>query len=58
MHKEISIAKIMTYLFIFIWIIFTICPLYWLLSCTFKPTSEALGYPPTLFPKNPTLNKF
>jgi len=58
MRKDISIFKIITYLFIIIWIIFTITPLYWLLSCTFKPTAEALGYPPTFFPKNPTLNNF
>ncbi|MDX9810649.1 MAG: carbohydrate ABC transporter permease [Sphaerochaetaceae bacterium] len=56
--KMLLIGKILTYLIIVIWILFTIIPLYWLLSSTFKPTAEAIGYPPTLFPKHPTLENF
>ena len=51
-------VKLITYLIVLIWILFTIAPLYWLLSSTFKPTAEAIGYPPTLFPKQPTLQNF
>ncbi len=50
--------RLLTYLFLFAWILFTIGPLYWLLGSTFKPTQEAIGYPPTLFPAHPTLENF
>ncbi len=50
--------KIITYLILIFWAVFTIMPLYWLLSTTFKPSSEAIGYPPTLIPRNPTLKNF
>ncbi|NLK13405.1 MAG: carbohydrate ABC transporter permease [Spirochaetales bacterium] len=56
--KRSLLLKVITYAIILMWIIFTIGPLYWLLSSTFKPSSEAIGYPPTLFPKNPTLQNF
>ena len=50
--------KIVTYFILFIWVFFTILPLYWLLSATFKPENEAMGYPPTIFPEHPTLKNF
>ena len=50
--------KITTYLLLFLWAIFTLLPLYWLLSTTFKPPSEAIGYPPTFIPAHPTLKNF
>jgi multiple sugar transport system permease protein len=50
--------KITTYLLLIIWIVFTIMPLYWLMSTTFKSSSEAIGYPPTLIPRHPTLKNF
>ena len=50
--------KIITYLILIFWAVFTIMPLYWLLSTTFKPSSEAIGYPPTLIPRHPTLKNF
>ncbi len=50
--------KIITYSLIIFWILFTIAPLYWLLSSTFKHSSEAIGYPPTLFPKKVTFENF
>lgn len=56
--KPLLSWKIVTYLLLIIWIIFTILPLYWLLSTTFKPSGEAIGYPPTLVPRNPTLKNF
>ncbi len=52
------LVQVVTYTLVIIWVIFTITPLYWLLSSTFKPTVEAIGYPPTLVPKNPTLGNF
>jgi len=49
---------IASYFILLIWVLFTLLPLYWLLSSTFKPASEAIGYPPTLFPRNPTFENF
>ena len=56
--KTKSSRWIISYLILFIWVLFTLLPLYWLLSTTFKPVSEAIGYPPTLFPKKPTFENF
>ena len=50
--------KIVTYSLLVLWVLFTVMPLYWLLSATFKPPGEAIGYPPTLIPRHPTLRKF
>jgi multiple sugar transport system permease protein len=50
--------KILTYVLLILWVVFTVMPLYWLLSATFKPPDEAIGYPPTLFPRRPTLRNF
>ena len=50
--------SIISYLILLLWVLFTLLPLYWLLSTTFKPASEAIGYPPTLFPENPTIENF
>ena len=56
--KQFRSWKIITYLLLTLWVVFTIMPLYWLLSTTFKAPSEAIGYPPTLIPRNPTLKNF
>ena len=56
--KKNVFIKILIYFLLFLWVIFTLAPLYWLLSSTFKPSAEAGGYPPTLFPQNPTLQNF
>ena len=50
--------KIVTYTLLVLWALFTVMPLYWLLSATFKPPGEAIGYPPTLIPRHPTLRNF
>jgi len=50
--------KIVTYTLLILWALFTVMPLYWLLSATFKPPGEAIGYPPTLVPRHPTLRNF
>lgn len=53
-----KISKIAIYIVLVVFAILTLTPLYWLLSSTFKTSTEAIGYPPTLFPKNPTLQNF
>ena len=50
--------KITTYILLLLWALFTLLPLYWLLSATFKPPGEAIGYPPTFIPRHPTLKNF
>lgn len=52
------LSKIAIYIVLILFAILTLTPLYWLLSSTFKTSTEAIGYPPTLFPKNPTLKNF
>jgi len=49
---------VLTYVLLLLWAIFTVMPLYWLFSATFKLPGEAMGYPPTFFPKHPTLRNF
>lgn len=53
-----KLSKIAIYIVLIIFAVLTLTPLYWLLSSTFKTSTEAIGYPPTLFPKNPTLKNF
>ncbi len=52
------ISKTAIYIVLVVFAILTLTPLYWLLSSTFKTSTEAIGYPPTLFPKNPTIRNF
>jgi len=51
-------TKYLAYCILILAVILTLIPLYWLLGSTFKTSEEAIGYPPTLFPHNPTLGNF
>lgn len=51
-------TKILVYVLLIIGVLWTLIPIYWLLSCTFKTPAEAVGFPPTFFPKNPTWGNF
>lgn len=53
-----TFLKILVYFLLIIGILWTLVPLYWLLSCTFKTPEEAIGFPPTFFPKSPTWSNF
>ena len=48
-------ARAAVYLLLILYAVITILPLYWVFSTTFKSAGEALQYPPTLFPRHPTL---
>ncbi len=48
-------ARAAVYLLLLLYAVITILPLYWVFSTTFKSAGEALQYPPTLFPRHPTL---
>jgi len=50
--------KLTTYLLLTLWALFSLGPLYWLLSTAFKPRDEAMSFPPTLFPQTWTLANF
>ena len=50
--------KIIIYLFVFLFSAIAIAPLLWIISCSLKPPEEIYAYPPSLLPKNPTLDNF
>jgi len=41
-----------------IWALICITPIFWIFSTAFKPNEEATRFPPTLIPKEATLNNF
>src|SRR5918992_6049003 len=46
------------YVVIAIYLFITLAPLAWVLSASFKPNEEAVGFPPTFLPKDPTLDNY
>lgn len=50
--------KLITYLLLAVWAMFTLLPVYWLFGASIKEPAEAMGYPPTLIPKSFTLGNF
>jgi len=38
--------------------LFSLTPIYWLIATAFKSPEEAMRYPPTLIPTNPSLQNF
>ena len=46
------------YFVIAIYLFITLAPLAWVLSASFKPNEEAVGFPPTFLPKDPTLDNY
>ena len=46
---------VVSYLFLIVYALFIIAPLYWLLTGAFKPETEIVSYPPTIIPKSVTL---
>ncbi len=58
MQTNRTASTALIYIILVIAALYTLLPLYWLLSSTFKTSSEAIGYPPSLFPRSPTLKNF
>ncbi|MDY4610731.1 MAG: carbohydrate ABC transporter permease [Sphaerochaetaceae bacterium] len=58
LYKKRRASETLVYVVLIISAILTLLPLYWLLSSTFKTSAEAIGYPPSLFPKHPTVKNF
>ncbi len=52
------LSKVVLYLFLALWLIYAILPLYWILTSAFKPKAETQFWPPTLFPSRITLSSF
>jgi multiple sugar transport system permease protein len=47
--------KIGRYIFLGLWLVFLLAPLYWLLITSIKPSNDYLAVPPVWFPGEPTL---
>lgn len=56
--KQIRISNILAYFAIILAIILTIFPVYFLIVTSFKTFVEAFSYPPTLIPKNFTIESY
>ncbi len=52
------IENTLIYMAYIIVIFFFLFPIFWVVSLSLKPTSEVFSYPPTLFPKQPTLKNY
>jgi multiple sugar transport system permease protein/arabinosaccharide transport system permease protein len=51
-------AQIFLHLLLIMGAIFMLLPLFWCVSSSFKVSGEIFNYPPTLFPKQPTLDNY
>ena len=51
-HKHFDIVKILGFIFLAIFIIFMIFPLYWAINTSFKDMAEVNHIPPTFIPKH------
>jgi len=51
-------AQIFLHLLLIVGAIFMLLPLFWCVSSSFKVSGEIFNYPPTLFPKQPTLDNY
>lgn len=56
MKKHFS--EILAYTVIIIAVLMTMLPVYYLIITSFKPFVEAFSYPPSLIPKNPTIEAY
>ncbi len=52
--RHLQIVKILGFIFIGIFFIFMVFPIYWAFNTSFKTMAEVNTIPPTFFPKNPT----
>jgi multiple sugar transport system permease protein len=52
--RRVSVRGLV-YLVLLLYAVITILPLYWVFGTTFKDASEARAYPPTFFPRHPTM---
>ncbi len=55
---KVGLADIAAHAVVFILLIWTIFPLYWLVITAFKPLNEFMTYPPTFWPTTWTLDNF
>jgi multiple sugar transport system permease protein len=54
-RKSINWGRIVLWILLGIGAILVVAPFYWSIATSFKPQAEISAYPPTWFPKNPTL---
>lgn len=58
MKKRISKSKVGTVVLISLICLFSLFPLFWIISTSFKPANEIFTYNPSYLPKNPTLSGY
>lgn len=56
--KHLKIVKILGFVFLGIFFIFMIFPIYWAVNTSFKHMAEVNTIPPTFLPKNPTITAY
>lgn len=58
MKRKTRIAALITYLFLALVCLYNVIPFVWMTFTSFKTDKEAYAIPPTLWPKNPTLEAY
>ena len=56
--KRQAVGRVFLYIFVLLFLAFTVLPLLYVIMTAFKPIDELLLFPPTFFVRNPTLNNF
>lgn len=55
---RLTLGQAVVYIFLLIGVIYTLLPFLWMLSSSFKSSTEIVRLPPTLFPEKFTLNSY
>ena len=58
MQQRVETSKLILYGFLGIVLILYILPLYWMISSSFKTTSEIMQIPPTWWPHTPSIDGY
>lgn len=58
MKKKLNMLTILKYLFLSVGAIIVIFPFLWMFLSSFKTMQEIVAFPPTFFPKNPTIQNY
>ncbi len=57
-ERALDVGRILTYAILIIGCLFTLVPFLWMLSTSFKSSTEIIRMPPTLIPERPTLQSY
>ncbi len=56
--RKVSFWRIIGWLFIILWILLTLIPLWWVVRIAFSPQRDIMANPTSILPVNPTLDAF